>query len=370
MKYICIIVGLFMGSTIDLNAQIVLQSQLPSPGVFSKAQLWNISIMSSNSQAMNVRLVVTISDLQTNQLVLSGTTRFFLLNQGAVLLTQNQVSPISYQAVNANYPVDPQPDGFLPVGVFNICYTLYWQNNDGLETVAEQCETLEVEPLSPPQLILPENEENIEQEYPFFTWTAPMSTTLLSGLRYDWKMVEVLSGQNASDAIQFNVPVWIQRSLPTNSFQYPLSLPKLDSSKLYAWQVTALNNLMPVSHSEIWLFKISRNKELIPGRRKGTYALLKKNLGGQAVLLDGDIQFVYTNDQNYKNARIMLFELNKGKRQAVLSSPILLPLGQGSNYLRIPISSIKGIRKNQDYILELDDLGKKYYLKFQLTQLK
>jgi hypothetical protein len=272
--------------------------------------------------------------------------------------------------VNANYPVDPQPYGFLPVGIFNICYTLYWQNNDGLETVAEQCETLEVEPLSPPQLILPENEDKIEQEYPFFTWTAPMSTTLMSGLRYDWKMVEVLPTQSASDAIQFNVPVWIQRSLPTNSFQYPLSLPKLDSSKLYAWQVTALNNLMPVSHSEIWLFKISKSTEAIPGRRKGTYAELKKNMGGQAVLLDGDIQFIYTNDQNNSNASILLFEVNKGKRQALLSSPIQLPLIQGTNYLRIPISSIKGIRKKQDYILELDDLGKKYYLKFQLTQSK
>ncbi|WP_290793187.1 hypothetical protein [Flavihumibacter sp. UBA7668] len=369
MKYISIIVGILMGLTIDLNAQIVLQSQLPSPGVFSKAQLWNISIMNSNSQQMNVRLVVTISDLQSNQLVLSGTSRFFLINQGAVLLTQNQLSPISYQTVNANYPVDPQPDGFLPVGIFNICYTLYWQNNDGLETVAEQCETLEVEPLSPPQLILPENEDNIEEEHPFFTWTAPMSTTLISGLRYDWKMVEVLPTQSASDAIQFNVPVWIQRSLPGNSFQYPLSLPKLDSSKLYAWQVTALNNLMPVSHSEIWLFKISRNTE-IPGRRKGTYAVLKKNMGGHAVLLDGDIQFVFTNDQNNTNASILLFEIKNGKRQALLSSPIQLPLTQGSNYLRIPLSSINGIRKKQDYILELDDLGKKYYLKFQLTQSK
>lgn len=367
MKYFCFFIGLLLGLWENIAAQVVIQPQLPSPGVFAKSQLWNLAVLNSYSHPMNVRIVMTISDLQSNQLVLSGTSRFFILNQGAAQVSQQMVSPISYQAVNSNYPVDPQPDGFLPVGIFTVCYTIFWQNNDGLETVAEQCETLEVEPLSPPQLILPDNQDKITETHPFFTWSAPMSTTLLSGLRYDWKLVEVLPYQSAGDAIQQNIPVWFQRSLSTSTFQYPMAQPKLDSSKLYAWQVTALNNLSPVSSSDIWTFKVGTNMEPAPGRKRGTYADLKSAPNGQFFLIDGDVQFTFNNQSNQPLINIMVYDLKNGRRLPLLNSPIQLPVIPGKNYLRIPASAVRGLKKNHPYLLEVTETGKKLYLKFQLT---
>lgn len=351
----------------NLYSQVLLQPQIPSPGVFTKSQLWNISIMNSFNHSMNVRVVMTMSDLSSNQLVLSGTSRFFTLNQGATQLTHQTISPINYQAINANYPVDAQPDGFLPVGIFSICYTLYWQNNDGLEPVSEQCELLEIEPLSPPLLIIPENEQKLTEQYPFFTWTIPMTSTLLSGLRYDWKLVEVLPFQSPGDALQQNTPIWMQRSLTNNSYQYPYGQTPLDSSKLYAWQVTALSNITPVATSEVWTFRIGAPLLTSEFRKRGAYAKLNSTTNGSALLIAGEIQFIYNNQTNQNQISAMIYDYKNSRKYPLFRNPIVLPVSHGENYVRIPSTMTKSLKNGHPYLLEVIGDGRRYYLKLQFT---
>ncbi|WP_315814258.1 hypothetical protein [Paraflavitalea speifideaquila] len=73
---------------------------------------------------------------------------------------------------------------------------------------------------------------------------------------YDWTLVEVQATQSPADAIQQNVPLLSRQNISFTNFQYPLSAPELDSSKLYAWRITARNNLAPIGNSEVWSFRV------------------------------------------------------------------------------------------------------------------
>lgn len=346
------------------SSQVIINAQLPSPGVYTKSQLWNLSVINSTTNTYNAQLVVTLSDLQSNQLVLTGTSRFFTLSPGALQLTTSILGPISYQVLSANYPIDPQPEGFLPVGQFTTCYTLYWQNRDALDPLVEQCELLEIDPLSPPQLILPEDRQTSGEVLPFFTWSAPMSTTLFTNVKYDFKLVELLPFQSPSDAIQQNIPVWMEGKLINNSFQYTVSQPKLDSSKTYAWQITAMNNLAPISSSEIWTFKVGGRSTTVDRNPKGTYAELKRTPSGAFIIIDGDIQFVYDNPGNVPLVNVEIYEFKNGRRIRATNSSISFPLKVGRNYLRVPAKAIVGFNNNGKYILEVTG-SEKSYLKFQ-----
>ncbi len=98
--------------------------------------------------------------------------------------------PVTYNA-GSSVVVDPSPDGFLPVGVFNICYTLIGGAKGVLEaTIAEVCETYEIEPLSLPQLITPANQEVLAIPRPFFSWLPPVPVNSFSRIQYDLLLVE------------------------------------------------------------------------------------------------------------------------------------------------------------------------------------
>ncbi|WP_315819556.1 hypothetical protein [Paraflavitalea speifideaquila] len=75
--------------------------------------------------------------------------------------------PITYNPGSAGYAVDPSPEGFLPIGLFNICYTAIRIESDAVDRLGEECETIEIEPVSPPQLMIPMDEEQVTITRPF-----------------------------------------------------------------------------------------------------------------------------------------------------------------------------------------------------------
>jgi hypothetical protein len=359
----CIALSLATG----MQAQVIMNLQLPPMGLTVKPQLWNFSLVNSGAANVNVRVELIITDVSTNQRVLTGTSNLFVLPKGAKQVRLADVMPVTYSIGSPGYSVDPSPDGFLPIGVFNICYSVINMDNDAQEKLSEECETVEIEPVSPPQLVMPADNEPVAETRPLFTWLPPSPFNSNNSLLYDWVLVEVQPMQTAAVAIQQNIPVLAQRNVAVASFQYPLSMPELDTAKLYAWRITAKNNTSPIANSEVWSFRIKKDQDNTPTREAGSYFVrLHKQEDAAYVLCNGLLRFEYTNDINANEVEVKVYDISSASRKPVALPDEKLPVQPGQNYMQLDLRSSAGMMGKHMYLLELRNAkNERWYLKFE-----
>jgi hypothetical protein len=352
---------------VNLQAQVVMALQLPPLGLTMKPQLWNLSLINTGSEAISVRIEVQLTDVATGLRVFTGTSKVFNLARGVNQVQPGTVMPINYDAGNPGYPVDPSPDGFLPIGIFNICYTVTKVNIDAPEQLSEDCVTLEVEPLSPPQLIMPLDSEHVEFTRPFFAWSPPAPVNSFGTTLYDWILVEVQPTQSAADAIQQNIPVYTQQNVLLTTFQYPLSMPELDSSKLYAWRITAKNIISPVASSEIWTFRVRKYEHPpAPVMAPGYFAKLHREENSAFIICNGILRFEFEHDQNSTAANIQIFDISSNQRKRLSLDSTTYPVKYGQNIMQLDLRETSGMVDKHMYLLELVNAkNERWYLKFE-----
>lgn len=349
-----------------VNAQVVVNLQLPPLGLTIKPQLWNLSLINTTGANMNVQLQMVMTDVATGQTVLAGTSPSFIIPSGAKLLTANDVSPVTYNS-GAGYTIDPSPNGFLPVGIYNICYTVTRFSKDIPEQIADECVTAEVEPISPPQLIQPGDSDRVILNRPFFTWLPPTPFNSFSNLLYDYTLVEVQSTQSAADAIQQNIPVLLQSNISFTSLQYPLSMPELDTAKLYAWRVTAKNNGSPVASSEIWCFRIEQlSNDTVKLPSKGYYAALRRTQDASYSICNGMLRYQYQHETNSNTVQFNITDISNARQTAIPLDSNSCQVKYGSNYMIFDLTSNAGMIDRHMYLLEvINAANERWYLKFE-----
>ncbi len=339
---------------VGLKAQVIITPQLQQVGITLKSQLWNAAISNTGTTTLQVKLNVLLTDVSNGQQVLSATTTIFSLPQGVKILQYSDVTPVVYTVLNANYNIDASPNGFLPVGNFDVCYSILQQTPETFETIAEECVPIEVEPLSPPLLNLPSDEAEIEEVHPLLNWLPPTPISFFSNLSYDVKLVEVLNTQNSVDAIAQNTPIFYQSNYSTTSLLYPSSLPPLDTGKLYAWQVAAKNNGVFVANSEVWTFRVKLfSQDNYVYQRETPYFKLKQEAATDYFVAQGLLKFVYTNDINDTQAHLTIYDITNGQRIKInLPSPIIR-VHYGQNFIDYPVSELSGIIDGHYYQVEV-----------------
>lgn len=349
------------------QAQVIFTPQLPPLGLTVKPQLWSFSLINAGNTAINVKVEMVLKDASNNQTVLSGVSRIFNLPMGIKQVQLAEVLPVTYTLGVPGYGVDISQDGFLPVGTFTICYTVIKVLNDAPEQVGEECITTQVEPLSPPQLILPVDSERVEVARPFFTWLPPSPFTLFNNLRYDWVLVELLPTQSASDAVQQNIPVLSQQGLTFTNFQYPLSMPELDTSKYYAWRVTAKNNSSPIANSEAWVFKVRKfGVDTTVHRSSGYYLTLKKEEDAAATACSGILRYEFLNELNATEVELRVYDISTPNRREIVLDSVGYAVKYGQNFLQLDLTEYSAIKDRHIYLLELINARKEsWYLKFE-----
>lgn len=350
------------------GAQVVMQPQAPPLGLTIKPQLWNFALVNGSKEALTVRVEMVMTDVSNNQRVLTGTTRSFNLPEGAKQVQMKDVIPVTYNAGSSLYAIDPNPEGFLPAGVFNICYTLIGGPKGVPETsITESCETYEIEPLSPPQLVSPMEQERVEVMRPLFTWLPPAPLSTFSRLSYDWLLVEVQPTQSAADAIQMNVPVLTRQQIDFTNFQYPQTAPSLDTVKTYAWRVTAKNNLITVANSEVWTFKVTEpNSTNVADKNPGYYARLQASEDAAFTICTGVLRVEYNNLNNLQQLQFRLFDISNANRRELSAGEQVYNLKPGQNFLDLDLRSVSGMVAKHYYLLQVQGANnEKLYLKFE-----
>jgi hypothetical protein len=249
-----------LASVIAANAQpgVTVQLFQPPPNQLKIADFWRIRLTNSSNTTYTVCLFGTLDETNIGKRLVEATTARFTLPPGTKLITGADIQPIDAEYFDNRYKDVFLRTGSAPAGEYRICVEVRLEC--GPQVLATDCKQVIVQPVTPPILISPPNESNVEDRLPMFSWMPP--SPLKSGQRpmYTVKIVEVLGRQTPYDAMQSN-PAWFERNRITPTvFQYPISSRALTPNSRYAWRVTAADGDFPLGESEIWWFTYTPRK--------------------------------------------------------------------------------------------------------------
>lgn len=351
---------LFVLASGFVKGQLSISLQEPPAGVVQKSQLWNLALIYAGNSSINITIGLTLLDVKDDQPVLTAISAPVTLIKGAKQLKFMDMSPIEYNYYSTGF--SRLPDALLPVGSYRACYTIYKADRAHGEVLAEDCINIEVIPLSPPQLSLPEDSTKIQTPYPQFSWMPPAPVTLFTDLNYEFILTEVRGDQTAESAIQENLPFFHTPRLSSMILNYPGSGKSLDTGKIYAWRVVAKNGDAFAAQSDVWTFKVEPEKQqpLIPAG--GIYYELKPsgNYGGTGVLPDRILGIKYYSYDKTRTA-VLRIEDESGKLVKEYSRSV----EYGNNFWVIELN--KSFSPSITYRIVVSDLqGNEYSASFKI----
>ncbi|WP_291914264.1 hypothetical protein [Chitinophaga sp. CB10] len=345
------------------EAQVTITPQLPPAGVLTKAQLWNIALVSGSQAPIGVTVTVRLMDATTNQPVLTGITREIVLNRGARQLNAADFAPIQYEYLSPS--VDRSPNGMLPAGNYLACYSLILSDNKQHQ-MGEDCIPFVVEPVSPPLLNMPENKGLIESDRPQFSWLPPTPANMFKDLNYELVLTYVREGQSPEEAVQLNAPVYRRAYMKDLFANYPSGATALDTALTYAWTVKARNGTVFAAQAEVWTFRVKGvGKSGIDNG--GAYVQLRKQLDGAVINCIDQLQFAYSNETG--EAAVDYEVLSLETNNVVYRNKVTIQ--PGNNRLDVPIVSMPQVKAGKIYLFRIRNARNEYWqIKFTYTKEK
>ena len=363
MKRIVIVISILW-----MNAaagQVSIGLNLPPQGLTMKSQLWNMMVTNSSSQNMLTYLELRMSDATSNVQVMTARTISWNLAPGAQVLQANLLAPIQYNVIDPAYQAFAVSE-FLPVGSFQVCFSLWKQESDRVEKIVEECNIVTIEPLSPPLLLSPDHQSELENGFPLFTWTAPAPVQLFTGMTYDLQVAEILPGQTENDAIQQNIPLFNQSGITSTSYPYPAGAPSLELEKRYAWRVSVRNAQNIVAQTDTWWFTIRNPNKIINSSTITAFLKLKKSQDQAYGLALNELKFEYLNETGDSVWEVQLSDISKERKLVGEFSMDSIPLRFGQNLVRLGTNQLEFLEDKHMYLLELRNSRREIYrLKFE-----
>lgn len=347
------------------RAQVIVNLQLPPEGLSIKPQLWNAVLTNTGNTSVTVKIGLSLTDRSNGEQVFSANSGSFLLSQGTTTISANSIMPIEYTLTNYSYNVDPSPDGPLPIGNFMICYEILQERGDAFDNVGEECEAIDILPLSPPYLNTPDNNVEIEETKPLFSWIPPAPLSNFANPTYTLKLVEVLQGQSSIDAIQQNIPILEQSNISQPMLQYPLTSIPLDTGKLYAWQIAVNSNNMPVTTSEVWSFRLKAPEVDHLISTSTSFVQLKRVNEIPFTVCSDYLNYQYTNETNDSLVSVTLTDITSRSLKIVISDDENESVLLGQNYKKMDLRPLK-LQTGHIYLFQLtDSKEEKWFAKFE-----
>lgn len=328
-----------------LHAQYNIVTILPSGSIYMRSQLWLLSVSNTGRNTVQAKMQLQLTDIYTRQTVLTAVSGNFTLSPGVKRIDARALEPVQYNGPGGM--IDQSPNSFIPPGRYRLCYQLYITTGEVLTPAADDCQQIEVEPLSPPVLTTPENDSVIAVARPNFTWVPPAPVAMFAGLNYDFQLSELYDGQSANDAIQKNLPLQQAKGIQQPFFTYPLQGPQLEKGKKYVWQVTAKDQQRFAARSEAWVFKMADVKN-IPVNGSNVYLLMDDHISGTAYIDAGMLHIKYVSSTAARQAPVVI----KNATGSVITT-IQVAIKQGDNFLDIPLNG--RFTSNQTYTVQMTD---------------
>lgn len=347
----------FMGNV--LHSQVLIIPEIQNGGIILRQQLWSAVLNNLTGQPQKVMLSVSVSDRASSQLLMEASSGMILLGNGVKRVMYNDLAPLSWSASTVGFGTENRLSQPLPPGEYIVCYKLTDLENKH-DILANECVKVTAEPLSPPQLIQPENESVIMDPRPVLTWTPPAPVYMYNSLSYTIIISPLYERQSPQEALQRNIPVMTMTSA-NNSLLYPSSFGDLQPGKTYVWQVAANDGGRFGGKSEVFSFTVMPDSvaRIISS---APYIKLDLSKPQVSVLHQGVLKMEYFNvlaDSSVKVEIAVLGEKTvKGRQQLTFD----LPVKAGQNFLEYRINNRIRLDESLVYEVRLSNSRGEYWI--------
>ena len=331
-----------------VRAQVIIIPEIQNSGIILKQQLWSVVINNLSGNSTKAVLSVAITDKLTSQSLMQSTSNAFVLNPGAKRVTYNDLAPLNYTFTSIGFSIDKQLTQPLPVGEYLVCYNLIDVGNKQ-QILATECVKVIAEPLSPPQLIQPENNSTIKDSRPVLTWTPPSPVQMFSSLSYLIIVAPIFEKQSPQEALQRNIPVMTTTSA-NNSLLYPPSFTNLEPGKTYVWQVAAQDAGRYGGKSEVWKFTIMPDS-VVKIISMAPYVKLSQHSDEATVLHQGILKMEYFNSLADSAVNVSVNKISPGSSRGRQNFSFQLKMKAGQNLLEYDIN--RKIRLDETAVYEV-----------------
>jgi len=234
----------------------------------------------------------------------------------------------------------------FPEGDYEYCYTINYVSNDILPV--EQCFDYTLAPFAELHLIDPYDKDKVCDKRPLLTWQPLLPG--IPGSAYQLVLAEVKSGQNATEALNYNLAIINQSNIISPILPYPSIAPQLETGKTYAWQVTAYKDQTVLNRSEVWSFTVDCQdtvKKVIDDGYRDIEDLSK----GNYYVAVGVVKFALVNPYQAQNLKYEITSLNKPDKK--IKSLPKLNLVTGDNKIVIDLSTNNTFNDGSYYIMKV-----------------
>jgi hypothetical protein len=355
---------MFVTSAFFSEAQVYIQTTLPTVGLVQKNQLWNLVLVNSTTASMEGKLGLVLRDRQTGIDLMTATTNLFTLPKGSLSVNVNTLNPVQYNylAMDATGALN----NLLPAGAYIACYSFTRIAGEKQEQIGEECVPFDIEPLSPPMLIFPADSSELDAIPAQFTWTPPTPAGMINRLRYEVLITEILPGQKADEAVQNNMSFYSTADIATNFLTYPASLPGFEKEKWYGWQVVARDDKSYAGKSEVWVFKVKN-----PGKAdliiKGTPFMKMKPDGAElGIAPNGILKLSYDNRSSDSVVTVTISDLS-AERSGRKLPQFQVKVVPGENQIQYPLKKIMNLSEESTYEARIvNSVGEKSIVLFRV----
>lgn len=348
------LVPFLLFATLCAKAQLLVVLQTPPSGIREKAQLWNMLLTNTGNTPLTIQIDLLATDLASSAPVFSAATKSLTIAPGTTQLSNTVLQPVQYNPLRIGYRIDAAPNGLLPAGNFELCYSFLSLKAEVPVRTAEECTEIIVEPLAPPALVLPVDQATLAERTPLLTWLPPMPSNGFGDLRFDVALVAVLPSQSPADAIQQNPPYFQQSAVRGNQLLYPASAPPLQVDQQYAWRVTAKNGEVFVGQSETWAFTLKEFKPADSVQEGNVpFAELRRTDEASYAAFSNYLKISYWNESGDTTWHASLRDLTEPKSTAMKLPLEKYPLRPGRNLVAVPFEELTGIVPGHLYLLEI-----------------
>lgn len=356
-----ILLAIIICSPFFIQAQINLTVQLPNNGMLLKDQLWNMVITNNSNDVAELKLQLDVRDILLGQSVLNASAGKLIIGKGMKLLTIKDVQPIMY-----NYVATEFSGNYLPCGSYTINYHLVQETNKGDIPVSDEVVKINIVPLSPPLLTLPNDKSAMEVMYPQFTWMPPAPMQMFNPLFYDITVVAIEEGQSPKEAIEFNKPVYFNTNIQNSVENIPSGFEHLQQGKRYAWQVVARSGYSCAAVSEIWEFEIATTAAAALVIAQTPFTKMKKDNPDKGIAPNGILKISYMNETTESTITVKIKD--QDSRQASLPQ-FKIKIQAGENLIQHDLKKLMTLKEGKVYEAQiLNDRGERWVMQFEFHQ--
>jgi hypothetical protein len=296
-------------------------------------------------QSQSVNLSIVVKERSAGTVCIIKTQAFNII-RGANPLPFSAARGASLQFASNSVGRLSSANHTFPEGDYEYCYTLTYLRSDLLPV--EQCFDYVLAPFAELHLTDPYDKDKICDKRPLLTWQPLLPG--IPGSAYQLVLAEVKSGQNGTEALNYNLAVINQSNIISPVLPYPSIARELEKGKTYAWQVTAYKDQTILNRSEVWSFTVDCQDSVKKVADDG-YRDIEDLAKGNYYIANGVLKFALVNSYQAQDLKYTITSLNKPDKK-IRRLP-KLKLQTGINQINIDLSATGSFDDNTYYIIKV-----------------